>query len=255
MPIALTGRSPATFEIKSANLPLLTLRLKSTDLDALAAELHTQYGAMPDFFEDDLLAVDLACLPEDAAMPDFGRLKALLMDYRLRPVAVLGGSSEWRDAAWRAGLAAAPHLHAATASPPPAQAQPSEASAAEPPPAPAAPPAPGALVVDTPLRSGQRVYARGRDLVLLAVCNSGAEAIADGHIHVYAPLRGRAIAGARGWSDARIFALNMQPELISIAGVYLTSEQGLAPEIWGRPAMAHLTITETGDKLIFHPLT
>jgi septum site-determining protein MinC len=252
MPIALAGRSPATFEVKSANLPLLTLRLKSKDLDALAVELQTQYGAMPDFFENDLLAIDLAGLPKDAAVPDFERLKALLMNYRLRPVAVMGGLPQWMDAAWAAGMAAAPDLHGATPPPQPEQPQSSEAGTAEPP---AAMPAPGALVVDTPLRSGQRVYARGRDLVLLAVCNSGAEAIADGHIHVYAPLRGRAIAGARGWNEARVFALGMQPELISIAGVYLTGEQGLAPEVWGHPATAHLTITQTGDKLIFHPLT
>jgi septum site-determining protein MinC len=247
MPIALTGCGPATFEIKGINLPLLTLRLKSTELDRLAVELHTRYGAMPDFFSSDLLIIDLAYLPKDAAMPDFARLKAVLAEYRLQPVAVAGGLPEWQAAAQVAGLSVAPDWNSVLSlevSPPS-----SKAGTAEP------LPAPGALVVDKPLRSGQRVYARGRDLVLLAVCNSGAEAIADGHIHVYAPLRGRAIAGARGWSEARIFALNMQPELVSIAGVYSTSEQGLAVGIWGHAAVARLAVTGAGDKLIFNPLT
>ncbi len=70
---------------------------------------------------------------------------------------------------------------------------------------------PSALVIDRPVRSGQQIYARGRDLVVLAMVNPGAEVIADGHIHVHAPLRGRAIAGARGDTSARIFALDMQP--------------------------------------------
>ena len=83
-----------------------------------------------------------------------------------------------------------------------------------------------ALVVDKPLRSGQHVYAKGRDLIVLAMVNPGAEVIADGHIHIYAPLRGKAIAGARGQADARIFAMAMEPELISIAGIYRTAVDG-----------------------------
>ena len=248
MSIALTGRSPAAFEIKSAYLSLLTMRLKSTDLDTLAAELQTHYGDMPDFFEDDLLIVDLAYLPEGVAPPDFGRLKTLLTACRLRPVAVAGGSPELMAAALTAGLPSAPECAGAQPQQPSPQQQP-EVQQTDP------PPVPGALVIDKPLRSGQRVYARGRDLVLLAVSNSGSEAIADGHIHVYAPLRGRAIAGARGWGEAHVFALDMQPELISIAGVYLTSEQGLTPKIWGHAAVARLAATDAGDKLIFKPLT
>ena len=116
------------------------------------------------------------------------------------------------------------------------------------------PPPPGALVVDRPLRSGQQVYARGRDLVLLAMVNPGAEVIADGHIHVYAPLRGRAIAGARGWPEARIFARAMQPELVSVAGVWRTSEEPLPESVWGRPASVSLSSGEAGDKLIFEPI-
>ncbi|MBC7468946.1 MAG: septum site-determining protein MinC, partial [Ramlibacter sp.] len=98
----------------------------------------------------------------------------------------------------------------------------------------------GALIIDKPLRSGQQVYARGRDLVVMAMVNAGAEVIADGHIHVYAPLRGKAIAGARGNIEARIFSLCLEPELLSIAGVYRTSEVPLPADVLSRPTQVRL---------------
>lgn len=242
MSVALAGRSPATFEIKSASLALLSLRLKSTDLDALDRELQAQYGEMPDFFEDDLLVIDLAPLPPESLHEpiDFERLVALLNPYRLRPVGVRSGGTAHMAAALAAGLPAAPDVRVAAPS----------AEAAAPPEW----PAPGALVIDKPLRSGQQVYARGRDVVLLAMVNPGAEVIADGHIHVYAPLRGRAIAGARGWDGARVFARDMEPELVSIAGVYRTSDEPLPESVWGRAASVSLVSGEGGDKLIFEPI-
>lgn len=89
-----------------------------------------------------------------------------------------------------------------------------------------------AMIVDTPVRAGQRVYARGCDLIVTAAVNNGAEVIADGSIHIYAPLRGRALAGARGNTEARIFSTTMEAELVSIAGIYRTFDDGfpkLAP--------------------------
>ena len=259
MSVALTGRSPTTFEIKSASLPLLALRLKSPDLQVLADELRAQYGDKPGFFEDDLLVLDLAALQpeatEDGQAPsadiDFAALIALLQAHRLRPLAVRGGNARQTEQAVAAGLLAAPDVRVQ-----------SSARPAEPAPAPApaaahdaldAPP-PGALVIDKPLRSGQQVYARGRDLVVMAMVNAGAEVIADGHIHIYAPLRGRAIAGARGWPEARIFALEMKPELVSISGVYRTSEEALPEAVWGHAATVRLQSTDAGDKLIFEPV-
>ena len=259
MSVALTGRSPTTFEIKSASLPLLALRLKSPDLQVLADELRAQYGDKPGFFEDDLLVLDLAALQpeatEDGQAPsadiDFAALIALLQAHRLRPLAVRGGNARQTEQAEAAGLLAAPDVRVQ-----------SSARPAEPAPAPApaaahdaldAPP-PGALVIDKPLRSGQQVYARGRDLVVMGMVNAGAEVIADGHIHIYAPLRGRAIAGARGWPEARIFALEMKPELVSISGVYRTSEEALPEAVWGHAATVRLQSTDAGDKLIFEPV-
>ena len=83
------------------------------------------------------------------------------------------------------------------------------------------------MVVDKPLRSGQRIYAKG-DLVVLGLVSYGAEVIAEGNIHIYAPLRGRALAGVQGNHDARIFCTCLEPELISIAGIYRTTENSAA---------------------------
>ena len=112
----------------------------------------------------------------------------------------------------------------------------------------------GAMVIDKPLRSGQQVYAKGRDLVVMAMVNPGAEVISDGNIHIYASLRGKAIAGARGNTEARIFALCMEPELISIAGVYRTSENALPNDVLGLPAQVCLQSGPDGDKLRVTPL-
>lgn len=254
MSVAIAGNAPATFEIKSANLPLVALRLKSTDLDALAAELSRQYGDIPDFFDNDPLIVDLSPLPADAPGPDFVALIALLRFHRLAPLAFKGGTAQQAAAALAAGLVGAPDaatVKTATAA--------QQAIGQSPPAAPAEPPLAGAqlpaLVIDKPLRSGQQVYARGRDLVVMAMVNAGAEVIADGHIHVYAPLRGKAIAGARGNADARIFALSLEPELISIAGIYRTTENALPPEIWGRATQVRLVAGPEGERLVMEPLS
>jgi septum site-determining protein MinC len=112
---------------------------------------------------------------------------------------------------------------------------------------------PATMVIDRPLRSGQKVYARGADLVVLAMVNQGAEVVADGNIHVYAPLRGKAMAGARGNTDARIFSLCMEPELISIAGIYRTSENPLPVDIQGKAAQVRLS-SDGLEKLIIEAL-
>lgn len=106
------------------------------------------------------------------------------------------------------------------------------------------------MVVERPLRSGQRVYARGADLVVLGMVSNGAEVIADGSIHVYGPLRGRAIAGASGDVSARVFAAAMEPELISIAGTYRTTDKPLADAVRGKAAHARLD----GERMLIEPL-
>jgi septum site-determining protein MinC len=284
MTIAVPGTTPDTFEIKSATLPLVALVLKSADLGTLARDLEARFGDIPDFFDQDAMVIDLSRLESEGERPtvDFAALLELLKKYRLAPVAVHGGSAEQAAAALAAGLFAAPEARIGSAAPggsnAEAAAQAAVAAAAQAAveagllPAPdarigTAPPngsnaeaaaqaaaATGALVIDKPLRSGQQVYARGRDLVMLAMVNAGAEVIADGHIHVYAPLRGRAIAGARGNADARVFALSMEPELISIAGLYQTGETPLLAAVWGKPTQVRLVAGSEGNRLVFDPL-
>jgi septum site-determining protein MinC len=130
----------------------------------------------------------------------------------------------------------------------------SESAAGTPRPAPAAPPAPAAvaaarlpapithkppLVIRQAVRSGQQVYAEKTDLIVLAPVNPGAQLIADGNIHVYAPLRGRAVAGAKGFTEARIFVQKMEAELCAISGAYLTHDD-IPKDRLGKPAQLHL---------------
>jgi len=259
MTIAVQGVTPDTFEIKSATLPLVALVLKSADLGALARELEARYGDIPDFFDHDALVIDLSRLESQAQggerqAVDFPGLLELLWKYRLAPVAVHGARHELAAVAKAAGLFPAPDARIGTAGSPGASnvETPVQAPAVQP--AVQAQSPTGALVIDKPLRSGQQVYARGRDLVMLAMVNPGAEVIADGHIHVYAPLRGRAIAGARGNADARIFAFGMEPELISIAGLYRNGETPGLANVWGKPTQARLVSDAEGNRLVFDPL-
>ena len=261
--------APASFEIKIANLPLVALLLKSTKLDILASELKTRFGDIPDFFDQDPLVIDLTELSAATALNgtevdaiDFPALLNLLREYSVVPIAIKGGNPEQMAGGLAVGLLPAPEDRVAASSPfaPAPAPEPQIALSAkattvvEAPPSSGEVPVPdaplGALVIDKPLRSGQKIYARGRDVVMLAMVNAGAEIIADGHIHVYAALRGRAMAGARGNTDARIFALSLEAELISIAGVYRTSENLLPGNIQGKPAQVRLVSGPDGDKLV-----
>ncbi|MFA4914878.1 MAG: septum site-determining protein MinC, partial [Burkholderiaceae bacterium] len=112
-------------------------------------------------------------------------------------------------------------------------------------PAARAPQSASALVITKPLRSGQRVYARHSDLIVIGMVSQGAEVIADGNIHVYGPLRGKAMAGARGDASARIFTTELDAELLAVAGVYRVVEARLDNNLRNRPALVRLD----GDSL------
>lgn len=247
----LAGQKPLSFEIKSAQWPLVALLLKSAQLAELEKDLADRFGEHPDFFDNDPLLIDLS--PLDAAdKPDFPALLALLRHHRLQPLAVRGGRSAIQEAARAAGLLVTQDATLARSAQATEATQVAQPVAA--PPVPEAPQMLPAMVIDKPLRSGQQVYAKGRDLIVTAMVNPGAEVIADGNIHVYAPLRGKAMAGARGYTDARIFAQAMEPELISIAGIYRTSDTPLPAEVRGKAAQVRLISDGTGDKLLLDPI-
>jgi septum site-determining protein MinC len=237
------------FDLKSASLTLVALVLRTTDLPALAQEFDRRFADAPGLFDNDPIVIDLAAVATDEETLDFQALTALLRERRMLPVAVKGGNPAQMEAARAAGLGEAPETPVPARPAPADEASPSAV-------APAAPAEAGvgagspALIIDRPLRSGQQVYARGGDLIVLDVVNFGAEVIADGSIHVYAPLRGRAIAGARGDASARIFSTCMEPQLVSIAGYYRTTETALPADVHGKPAQVRLA----GEKLVIDAL-
>ena len=260
------GQVPASFEIKSAQLPLVALLLKSNDGDVLAADVLRQFGPSgesPDFFDHDALVIDFSQLDPQQPIFDLVPLLRILRSCSLVPVAARGASPQVMAAALAVGLVEAPpdvHRNRVAAVPAIPESVPDLVetvrqvahevvleTVSEIPRLPT-------MVVDKPLRSGQKVYARGCDLVVLAMVNQGAEVVADGNIHVYAPLRGKAMAGARGDTNARIFSLCLEPELISIAGVYRTSENALAPDVQGKAAQVRLS-NDGQEKLIIEALS
>lgn len=235
------------YDIKSADLPLVAFQLKSLDLQAVAQALQAQLAETPGFFDQDPVLIDLDGLAEQSGVLDFQDLMQMLVKHQLRPVAIKSSQAQWLQEAKNAGLVQADDARIRRQAPSVSVQAP--VTAPEPVPVPVAPALTDAMVLDKPLRSGQQVYAKGRDLIVLAMVNPGAEVLADGHIHIYAPLRGKAIAGARGFTGARIFAQSMDPELISIAGVYRTSENPLSADVRGQAAQVSLQSGPDGDKL------
>ena len=273
-----TEKKKQLIEFKGTTLPVVTVSLRSLQADALAAAAKVLFGD-DQFFDGDAALFELSQLT-DEQHADWSTVKKVFEAHGLHVVGVRGGSDELRQNAAAAGL---PHFAASeratrsapaakAAEPPPvddiAPAPPQQMAIDLTPPPPAVeiappPPPPAAvvtLVVDRPLRSGQQVYARGGDLVVLAAVNAGAEVIADGSIHIYAPLRGRALAGASGATTARIFTTRFEAELVSIAGIYRTFEAGVPSDLAGKPAQVQLADGpakkpgETGSTLTIVPL-
>ncbi len=242
-----SARSKVVFEFKSATLPLIAVILRTTDLGVLAAALDVHLADSPDFFEQEPVVIDLSLLQDDAAAADidFPALRSLLARHQTQPIAVRGGSDAQHRAARAAGLALAPMPSAPAPSPRPLPASAGPQVVREVP-----VPANGTLLIDKPLRSGQQVYARGGDVIVTAVVSFGAEVIADGNVHVYAPLRGKAIAGARGDTEARIFTTCMEAQLVAIAGIYRTAEVALPADIAGKSAQISLD----GKKIVMEAI-
>lgn len=244
-------------EIKISTVVAISAILHETDPATLEQALKNMTGGVSDFFEDEFAVLDIGALDASGAGIDWTALVALFKRYRLNAVAVRNAPTQLHEEIAAHGLSidsAAPRAPAPETMPDsPAEAL-AAAPAQTPVPAVAAPaaaaPATSTMIVDAPVRAGQRIYARGADLVVMAAVNNGAEIIADGSIHVYAPLRGRALAGAGGNTSARIFAASLEAELVSIAGVYRTFENGHAAEL----AQQQVQIRLTGDRLDILPI-
>lgn len=246
--------SSLPIEIKISTVVAISTILHSADPATIDAALNQMTGGVSDFFEDEFAVIDIAAIAHESPAIDWPALVALLKKYRLNAVAVRGAGPEMADTIRAHGLSlddGTSGVRAPESKEVPAAAAPAPTPAPTSAPEPAPAPAPvAAMIIDTPVRAGQRVYARGTDLIITAVVNNGAEIIADGSIHVYAQLNGRALAGASGNPEARIFALSMQPELVSIAGVYRTFDEGFPNDLTRQPAQIKLV----GDRLAISSL-
>lgn len=255
-------------EFKGTTLPVVSVTLHSLQPGPLAKAATELFGDEV-FFDGDAAVLELGRIEgaESTRPVDWAALSTLFNSHGLNVIGVRGGSEELRASAAAAGLpgfaafkrmSRAADESAATALPD--QTGPTQdlvpVSVQETPPPLVQPASTPTLVIDRPLRSGQQAYARGGDLVVLAAVNAGAEVIADGSIHIYAPLRGRALAGASGSTGARIFTTRFEAELVSIAGVYRTFDAGIPDQLSGRPVQVHISPTadEASSHLIIESL-
>ena len=237
------------FRLRAGNFNLLVLRLLDGRPEVVLPALGDQFRRAPGFLRFAPIAISLDDLAVAPAEMDFPALVAGLRGLEIMPIGVVGGSPAMRQMAAAAGLST---LRPAAG---PASGVETEVAPA---PMPEAPPVSvpdfrgtgrTAMLVTQPVRSGSRIYAEGADLIVTATVNPGAEVIADGNIHIYGALRGRALAGANENPEARVFALNFDPELIAIAGFYAVRE-GLTDAPIGRAVQVRLD----GEALRFEKL-
>jgi septum site-determining protein MinC len=243
------------FRLKGGGFTLLVfepLDLRAPDLFRRLMDRLTQ---APNFYKNAPIVIDLAALTDPRPI-NFAELANRLRQHKLIPVGVMNPTPEQAQGAANAGLALLPAARPAAVQEPRREArsepQPIPQPSAKPvTAAPAAAPAVSrtALVVSEPVRAGAQVYAEGRDLVLLSAVSAGAEVLADGHIHAYGRLRGRALAGIGGDEGARIFCRSLEAELVSIAGRFRVSED-MDQRLTGRPTQIFLD----GGFLMIEPL-
>lgn len=234
-------REPAC-EIRFGQVGITHVRIRTIDVNALHEELEARMKAAPQLFERSGVCVDFSTLE---ALPDADKARALIEAIRwagMLPVGIARGTEEVETLARALDLPLLALSRATSRSP----ADSSKAAAA---PAKAALESTPTLVHQQPVRSGQRVYAAGRDLIVTSAIGAGAEVMADGCVHIYGVLRGRALAGARGDTTARVFCQAFHAELVSIAGVFRVFES-LPPELDGKAVQAWLE----GEQLNFAPV-
>lgn len=226
------------FQLKGGLYPLSVLQLLGTDLAAFESQLSSKIQQAPKFFQNAPVIVDLQKLSPAEPVLDFKELMHILRRQKLIPVGIKGARAQQQAAATLAGLptlqesakesqkselapvkihtSAETHTEKKTTTVPETEPEIHGSNT---------------RLITEPVRSGQQIYARGGDLIVLASVSHGAELLADGHIHVYGPLRGRALAGVTGDESAHIFCQSLEAELISIAGQYKISED-IEQAVW-----------------------
>lgn len=215
-------------EFKSSTFFVPVLVLYDNDLPAIEHMLREKIRQAPDFFKSSPLIFDVQALNKQNQDVDIVMLVDFLRNLGLFPIGIRGGNEQQNKQALELFItvdairdnynASAEIQKTVTEEPAPKPEPVAQAAISANVPAP-----PATTLISQPIRSGQRIYAAG-DLVVLSQVSAGAEIMAEGNIHVYNTLRGRALAGVQGNKSARIFCYDLQAELISIAGDYKTSE-------------------------------
>ena len=214
----------ACFQLKGTTVTTLVLDLHHYNPDAFARQLREKVTSAPQLFAGSALYINLGPCSPALTRDELGQVIACCRELDLQPFACKGASDDLLPTLKELGLTLLPSARVRAAPPIPPKA-PSVAAASK--------------VISRPVRSGQQIYAKGGDLIVLAPVNEGAEIIADGHIHVYSTLRGRALAGVNGNTEARIFCQQLEAELVSVAGHFMLNDT-LREHCWKHAAQIYL---------------
>jgi septum site-determining protein MinC len=209
----------APFQLRGNSFTMMVLKVIDPASPEFFVQLADKVRQSPNFFRNAPMVLDLSELAGGGQGFDAAAFVARVREHELVPLGFHGGGTEVKEAALAAGLVPMPPGRPARAETPRPAAEPRVRPVLR-----SEPACMTALVVTEPVRSGQQIYAEKRDLMVMAPVGSGAEVLADGHIHIYGPLRGRALAGIAGDTGARIFCQSLEAEVVSIAGLYRVSE-------------------------------
>lgn len=226
MPSSSPTLRPSAFELKGSFFTLLVLKLLNSHNELIYEQFMEKVAKAPHFFQNAPIIIDLQAVQGDNI--DLPYLVNLLRNQGLMPIAVRGGNEEQNNLALSMALGLLPETKPERwrreTSWEPQNSSPYK-------------------IVTHPIRSGQQVVAHQGDLIILATVSHGAEILAQGNIHVYGALRGRALAGTNGDTQARIFCQSLEAELVSIAGQYQVNE-GLPEHLRGKPTQVYLQENE-----------
>lgn len=227
-------------ELKFGQVGIANLRVRTLDVAQLVAEMRERVQRAPNLFARTAVVLDFGGLLQAPGVDEARALVTGLREAGVLPVALAYGTKEIDALSQQLGLPLLAKFRAqyerSDATPAPTPAPASVPAPTPPPPVPAV--APG-LIQTAPVRSGQQVYAEQRDLTVLATVGAGAEVLADGSIHIYGALRGRALAGAQGNESARIFCREFHAELVAVAGQYKVLED-IPAALRGKPVQVWL---------------
>lgn len=233
--------SNAGFQLKASSMTFTSLNLYTPNLDLVEAQLKALVAKTPNFFNETPVLLDLTTVETHNLPVDILKLLTIIRQYRLSPIGIKSYSNEHKEIAKSQNLTIIAQAETTAA----AEKTAPEVKIQE---KPVAPAIVTAKIIDQPVRSGKQIYAKGCDLIITSTVSHGAEVLADGNIHIYGALHGRALAGVQGDVNAKIFCKTLEAELIAIAGHYLVSEK--IPDTYKNNDQ-FLEIFLEGDKLQF----